>query len=190
MENQQIALRPNSLAEVEKFATALHKSGACGKDCLTPAHVMAKIMAGAEMGMAPMEAKQGLYIVSGKITIYGMALSARLRKRGWKIERVTHSATECKLKISKGEESYEEGFTLEEVKKMIPKSVALENNPYDKMYWFILARLVRFHVPEIFDGSGVQYIYEEFDEGPTEPAVIRVIDPEAEAPAVTAELPY
>jgi len=188
MENQQIALRPNSLAEVEKFATALHKSGACGKDCLTPAHVMAKIMAGAEMGMAPMEATQGLYIVSGKITIYGMALSARLRKRGWKIERVTHSATECRLKVSKGEESYEQGFNFEEIKEMIPNSQALKNSPYDKMYWFILARLIRFHVPEIFDGSGVQYIYEEFEGEPEETPEVKVVEPEA--PVVTTELPY
>lgn len=190
MTNQKsIVLRPETLEQVVALAEVFHRSGACGKDCITPSHVIAKMMAGAEMGMAPMESTQSLYIVNGKITIYGVAMSKRIRERGWKIETLEHTTQKCHLKVSKGEESYELAFTLEEVKKAIPKSVAIANAPYDKMYWFTLARLMRFYIPEVLEGTGVQYVYEEMEQEAMEPPKVEVVEKEAVATAGT-ELPY
>lgn len=168
---------PSGLAEVEKFAEMLFESRACGADCTTRAHIIAKIIAGLEMGMLPMEATQSLYIVNGKITIYGMAMTKKIKEAGYEIEILKHDQQECSVKVSKGAKSYTQSITLAELTKMFPASQALKKAPKDKLFWHCISRIIRYHLPELIGGGGVKYIYEEFEGEPEEkPTVVEVTE--------------
>jgi hypothetical protein len=110
------------------------------------------------MGIPPMEAMSSLYIVNGKVTMWGMALSKRLREHGWKIEYLESTETVARVKIMKGDESYEYTATPGELKN----SQAMKFAPKDKLKWHALSRLVRFSVPEIL--GPVSYLAEEAEE--------------------------
>lgn len=146
------------LEQALRIAEKFHKAGCFGSDVKNPEQAFVKIQAGAEMGMAPMEAMSSLYIVNGKVTIFGVALSKRLREFGWKIEYLESTETIAKVKISKDNESYEYTATPSELKN----SQAMKFAPKDKLKWHALSRLVRFNVPEVL--GPVRYTREEMED--------------------------
>lgn len=151
--------------EMFKLAQNFHAAQCWGPDIKNPAQALVKIQAGFEMGMAPIEAMNSLYIVNGKITIYGMAMTKRLREHGWTIQ-YEEKPNEATATITKGSEKYSYTATMDELKKI--KSKAAEFAGKDKLKWHALSRLIRFNVPEVL-GAGVAYLQEEiadFD-GPT-----------------------
>jgi len=168
-------LIPVGLVEIEKVAKILFDSGAVGPDCKSAIHVVAKIITGMEMGMMPMEAVQSLYIVNGKVSIYGVAMTKRLKEHGYEIEVVKHSVQECHLRIMKGSKKYEMKYTLAEmVAALPPKSQAKDIAPLDKIFWFTIARFIRYHAAEVLGSSGVAYIYEEIADQEEPPTVKEV----------------
>lgn len=181
---QMMVLVPKNLHEVTKFANMLFLSESCGKDCQNAFQVAAKIIAGMECGMSPMEAVGAYAIINGRLTLWGVACTKRLRKHGWTIERVKHTQQECEVKITKGSESYSFGVTLADLKRMMPpKSQATSFAPFDKMFWHCVGRLIRYYVPEVFEGTGVQYIQEELAEEPT----VKVVQPSTPTPTLIPE---
>lgn len=143
--------------EMYKLAQNFHAANCWGPDVKNPAQALVKIQAGFEMGMAPVEAMNSLYIVNGKITIWGSAMTKRLREHGWKIE-YEEKLSEATVTISKGQERYSYTATMDELKKI--KSRAAEFAGKDKLKWHAISRLIRFHVPEVL-GAGVAYLQEE-----------------------------
>lgn len=160
-------LLPNDTPEVSAFkmklaiANHLFKAGCFSKDVQNAAQAFVKIQAGAEMGMEPMESMNSLYIVNGHVSIWGMALSRRLRSNGWRIEYNDPDLSKCEVKIKKGDEEYSYFVTSEDMKKMNSKAYGFA--PKEKMRWHCLGRLVRFYVPEILGGSTV-YLAEEAED--------------------------
>ena len=148
----------DQLEQALRVATQFYKAGCFGKDVQSPEQAFVKIQAGAEMGLAPMESMNSLYIVNGKITMWGMALSKRLREYGWSIEYLESSNSIAKVKITKGKESYEYTATPDEMKN----SNAYKFAPKDKLKWHALSRLVRFNVPEIL--GPISYTAEEAED--------------------------
>ena len=148
----------DQLEQALRVATQFHKAGCFGKDVQSPEQAFVKIQAGAEMGLPPMEAMNSLYIVNGKVTMWGVALSKRLREWGWKIEYLESTDLVAKVKISKGDESFEYTATPSELKN----SQAMKFAPKDKLKWHALSRLVRFNVPEIL--GPISYLKEEAED--------------------------
>lgn len=148
------------------------EAGCFGADVKNAAQAYVKIQAGLEMGMAPMEAMNSLYMVNGKLTIWGSAIPKRLREHGWTIEYVESDMTKATVRIKKGDQIYEESCTVEELTKL--KSRAVQFAPKEKLRYHALSRLIRFYVPEVLN-SGTIYIQEELvDDGIvyTEAAVV------------------
>jgi hypothetical protein len=128
------------------MANQFFKAGCFGADVKNPQQAFVKIQAGKEMGMPPMEAMNSLYIVNGKITIWGSAMVKRLRESGWKIEYKEDEGS-CTAIITKDGEKYEYTATKDEILKL--NSRAFKFAPKEKLRYHAVSRLIRFNVPEI-----------------------------------------
>jgi len=170
---------PTKLSEMKNLATAFFKAQCFGQDVKNEFQALAKIQAGYEMGIPPMESMSSLYIVNGKVTIWGMAMTKKLRQAGWKM-KYEESEGACKVTITKGEETYDYTATLEEVRKLNSKAIGFAAK--DKLRWHAIGRLIRFNVPEVLSG-GVNYLTEEV-EGNT---VVEVVNGSAEDRLLTVD---
>lgn len=150
--NQQMAI-----------ATHFFNAKCFGGGVQNPEQLFVLIQAGAEMGLPPIAAVNSLYIVNGKITIYGMAMTKRLREAGWKISYDDSKQGELTATIEKDDEKYSYTATAAELQSM--KSRAYSLAPKDKLKWHAISRLVRFYVPEITGGT-ISYIKEEVEDLP------------------------
>jgi len=132
-------------------ADRLHKGGAFQKSITSPEQAFTIVLAGYEMGMQPVEALNSFYSVNGKLTIFGVAMSKRLRIHGWRITVGKHDKEVCEVTISKGDEQYSYTATKEEVIAL--GSQAYSKAPKDKLYWHALSRLIRQSVPEVLGSA-------------------------------------
>ena len=142
------------------MAREFSKSGAFGGDCKTPEAILVKMQAGIEMGMAPMEAMNSLYIINGHVTIYGMAMAKRIREAGWKIEYLNETPEACTVKVTKEVEVYEYTSTIQELNKLNSKAVKFA--PKEKLRWHALGRILRFNIPEVM--GSISYLKEEMED--------------------------
>lgn len=143
------------------IATHFFNAKCFGGGVQNPEQLFVLIQAGAEMNMPPMEAVNSLYIVNGKITIYGMAMTKRLRESGWRISYDESKDNEVTATIKKEDEEYSYTATAKELQN----SRAYKLAPKDKLKWHAISRLIRFYVPEITGGT-VSYIKEEIEDLP------------------------
>lgn len=167
---------PARLNAMVIYAEQMVASAAFGGSIKNKFQALAILQAGAECGLAPMESIGAFYIVNGKVTMYGAAMSKQLRRHGWKIEYLDEvPGKKVTVKITKGEESY--SYTAESTDPVLARSQAFKNDAYSKLRWHALGRLLRFNAPEAM--GSVAYIAEEMEEDVT----VSVMDPVAPAPA-------
>ena len=117
--NTSLAIIPRTLSEVEGLAERFAKATLL-PDALRnkPADVLVSIMAGAELGLAPMAALRGLQIVRGKVIISYDTMIALLRRAGYRIEWLTSTAAEATLRLTASDGAqHVETWTAERAKK-------------------------------------------------------------------------
>jgi hypothetical protein len=143
------------------YGESIVASGEFPKSIANKFQAIAIMQAGAEMGMAPMEAIGSFYIVNGKVSMYGVAVTRQLRKHGWKIAfKDEVPGKKVTVVITKGEESYE--YTADEKDPVLQRSTAMKNDPWSKIRWHALSRVLRFNVPEVM--SAAPYMAEEMED--------------------------
>jgi len=169
---RQVDIPTDVLNQRMKMASEFHLSGAFTGDVKNKQMAFAKIMAGAEMGMGPMEAMNAFYFVNGKLTIYGAALSKKIREAGWKINYKENGVESCTVTIKKEDEEFSYEATKADLIAL--KSKAYQFAPKDKLKWHALGRLVRFYVPEILSGT-VSYTKEEYEDVPTKKIEVKEV---------------
>lgn len=96
---KQVVLSGNAiapiLAEPMQLGEVFMQSGMF-KDIGSQAQAVVKILAGRELGLAPIEAMSNLYIVNGKVALQAKAIGALIKKGGkydYKVEKLDE--TEC-----------------------------------------------------------------------------------------------
>lgn len=149
------------LNQMHKLATYFHQAGCFGGDVKNAAQALVKIQAGLEMGIPPMEAMNSLYIVNGKLTMYGPAMSKRLRLKGWSIKYDDAKNDECTVTITKGLEVFSYTATMADLIALKSKAIAFAAK--DKLKWHAISRLIRFYVPEVLE-AGIAYFDEEIED--------------------------
>lgn len=112
---------PQSIEEIFRIATAVHKSGLAPKDMNTAEKLTVAIMHGLEIGLPPMQAIQRIAVVNGRPTIWGDAIPALLQAKGFRlVESVTGSGDErvasCRVVRSDGG-SNEAQFSVADAKQ-------------------------------------------------------------------------
>lgn len=156
---------PGSINSMLAMANKFIKSGAFAETIKNPEQAFVVLQTGKEMGMPPMESMRSLYIVNGHVTIWGMALSKRLREFGWEINYPISTTEKCKVVISRERDGRAEEHQYEvdeEDLKLIQNKRAYKMDPKSKLRWHALSRLVRFSVPEVL--GPVQYTKEEMED--------------------------
>lgn len=84
--NTQVGfIDPIAFAQMKIVAQEFVKDGAVSPDVKNASQMLMKLQAGSEMGMGITESLNSLYIVNGKITIFGQAVIGRIKKGGWSV---------------------------------------------------------------------------------------------------------
>ena len=145
------------MGELQTAATALHASGFF-KDVSSQAQAMAKIMAGAELGLPPFASMSGIHIVQGKPVLGANLIATMVKNSGrydYRVKVLDDRA--CVLSwYEHGKPVGEAGFTIEEA-----HAAGLTNKPTWKTYTsdMLFARAIsrgaRRFAPGIFGGAPV-----------------------------------
>lgn len=145
-----------------------------------PADVAIILMYGAELGLGPGQALQGIYVVNGRPSLAAQTWLALARRSGHRISVTEHTEDVCTVEIVRGDtgESHSSSYTYAEAEqaKLTAKDVWKQHRKA-----MLLARAVsqgcRFACPEIALGF---YAEGELDDEP-EAIVAEILRP-ADAP--------
>lgn len=146
-----------------------------------PSDVLAILLYGQDLGLSPMQAVSGIYVVEGRPSLAAQTWLALVRKAGHRVEVIEHSGDACTVKVVRGDtgESHTATFTLADAVQAGRVQIR-EGKPYarsDKgkaLPWelhtkqMLLARAVsmccRFIAPEVAFGFMVPDEVEEIAE--------------------------
>ncbi|WP_068924947.1 hypothetical protein [Planobispora rosea] len=149
----------------------------------TQANVTLILLYGAELGLAPMQAIQEIYVVNGRPQISGRLWLAKVRSAGHRVEKLKHTAEECTIRITRGDtgEEWEETFTIEDAHraKLLGKDT-YQQHPKRMLLWRAVANCATAICPEVAMGFGA-----ELPEPETSPeeALAVAVDARTETPA-------
>jgi hypothetical protein len=104
------SFNPIVYAQMKQLAADLIAGSAISADAKTPEQLVVKLQAGFELGMTPVESLNSLYIVNGRVTIWGSALIKRLRTFGWSVNYKNETPEQCTIIATKNDETIEDTF--------------------------------------------------------------------------------
>ena len=147
--------------------------------------VMMKLQAAKDMGLTPTQALTGIAFVNGKLAVFGAAAASLMVKHGYDLawgECTDKSAT---LKVSKGDRSHSETFTIDDAKKA---GLAGKAGPWtlytrDMLRWKALARARNFFCPEVGGGLPIKEDYQETEKELTQAEPSKIAEAQANAKA-------
>lgn len=143
-----------TLAETMTLAETFVRSGFF-KDAGDAAKAVVKIMAGRELGFAPMAAMTGIHVVEGKVTLSANLIAAAIKRSGKYNYRVAeHTGDVCRIVFyENGQEIGDSSFSMKD---------AAAANVAGKQVWKAYARNMlfaralsngaRWHCPDVFGG--------------------------------------
>ena len=82
VKHEPTAIQPRNMQELSEFARMASASGFFG-DAREAAQAMVKIAAGAEMGIAPIQAMTSIHVIKGKISLSANLVAAMLKRAGY-----------------------------------------------------------------------------------------------------------
>lgn len=100
--------------QLKVLANDFIKSRAVPQGFANAEQVFVAMMAGREMGMAPYESLQSLYLVNGNLSLWGKAVIRRIRAFGYMIEYTNESDDAVTARVIRGKEDYKETYTFKE----------------------------------------------------------------------------
>lgn len=166
-------LDPVSYAQMKNIAKDLIAGGAASPDAKTPEQLLVKLQAGHELGLTPIESLNSLYIVNGRVTLWGSALLKRLRVFGWSVQYKDESQDACTVIATKGEETIEDTFKYEDAKQSgythdsygkIKVGWREGQNRKLKLRYGAISQLAKTYLPEVLGGiTGLAEIEEDSD---------------------------
>ena len=151
------AFNPIVYSQMKQLATDLILGGATSADAKTPEQLVVKLQAGFELGMTPVESLNSLYIVSGRVTIWGAALIKRLRIAGWSVNYKDETPEKCTIVVSKGDDFIEDTFYFKDAQDSgytsgqsgLKVGWKLGQNRKLKMRYGAASQLVKTYLPEV-----------------------------------------
>lgn len=165
---------PNLYIQMKAMAQDFINSKAIPQCWTSAAQVLVGLQAGLEMGMAPMEAMNSLYVVNGAVNVWGKATTRRLKAHGWSIDYSNETQETCTATIKKGREKYTETFTFDEAVQS-GYTGPLTNlkigwrpgmNRRKKLRYGVLAFIIATHVPEVLGSAiGIVEVSDDYDLG-------------------------
>jgi hypothetical protein len=166
------------LSEPMALGEVFVKSGMF-KDIKTQAEAVVKILAGRELGLAPIESMNNIFIVNGKTTVMAGVIASLIKKSGkydYKIDTLTD--TDCilsffELQEGKFVEIGKSTFTFKDAAKagLVNKDV-WKNYPRNMLFARALSNGSKWYCPNVFAG----YTREEIENIPQEQEETVILD--------------
>ena len=152
------------LAEPMQLGEVFMASGMF-KDIASQAQAVVKILAGRELGLAPLESMTNIYIVNGKVALQAKVISSLIKKNGkydYKVEKLDE--TECTIafyqieggnKVELGKSS----FTIKDAAKagVVNKEV-WKSYPKNMLFARALTNGSKWYTPDAFCGYSVEEV--------------------------------
>jgi hypothetical protein len=167
-----------------------------------PADVLALLMYGQDLGLSPMQAIQGIYVVKGKPQLSGTTWIALARKAGHRVRIIESTDERCTVEIVRADDpqgAHRETFTLADAAKaglchIKDGKAFLRDKHGNPLPWEAYTRTMlrnraisncaKFACPEVALGFGVEGDYDYIADAAaevTQPEVVEaetVVDPE------------
>jgi hypothetical protein len=193
-------MNPKRWTVMQHMANTFINSGAIPESIKNASQMIMVFQAGYEAGMQPLEALNAFYIVNGKITMYGDAVTAQIIKAGHSVEfRGDHKAAEVTITRGDTKQSMTGTFNIEQAKELGLTTYNNGNsNPFWKKYpdrmlkYKALGTIVRFIVPDALRGVSIKEEIEAsgeenivVDQPSTEQSTSEPETPAAKAPVAT-----
>lgn len=162
IETQQLAL-----PEIIHYAEVFVKSGFFS-DTRDAAQAAVKIMAGQEIGLQPMAAMMGIYIISGKVGMGANVMAGQIKGSGkYDYKVVTLTTEKCQIDFYEGKTKIGESvFTVADAKLASTKN--MEKFPRNMLFARAMSNGARWFCPDVFNGT-TPYTAEELGgDGPAE----------------------
>lgn len=150
-----LALIPRSVDELARLAKVFATSGLF-KDTRQAEQCAVKMLAGMELGLAPMASMRSLHVFQGQVTLSAPLLASIIKRAkpryNFKIRK--HDATICEIEFFEdGESSGVSSFTIEEAKKAgLASKDVWQNYPKNMLFSRALSNGAKWYCAELFNG--------------------------------------
>lgn len=161
---------PNLYIQMKAMAQDFISSKAVPQCWTSAAQVLVGLQTGLEMGMAPMESMNSLYVVNGAINVWGKATTRRLIEHGYKIEYSDETQETCTATVTKGDEKYTETMTFQDA---IDSGYTTRQQPKigwrpgmnrrKKLRYGCLSLIISTYIPQVLgSAAGIAEVSEDF----------------------------
>lgn len=187
-------MNPKRWQVMTAMAQTFITSGALPDSIKNAAQLIMVMQAGYEAGMQPLESINAFYIVNGKITMYGDAVTAQVIKHGHIVEWGTCDGTEAEVTITRKDngKSMTGKFTIAMANErgLTTYSDGRPNAfwkkyPANMLKYKALGEIVDFIVPDALHGAPIK----EVIEADMDPVIATVVAPKAVPAATDAPAP-
>lgn len=184
-------MNPKRWQVMTAMAQTFISSGALPDSIKNAAQLIMVMQAGYEAGMQPLESINAFYIVNGKITMYGDAVTSQIIKHGHTVEWGKCDADEAEVTITRGDngKTMTGTFTMAKaIERGLTKysdgrpNVFWSKYPENMLKYKALGSIVDFIVPDALHGAPIK----EDMEGSLDPVVATVVAPKPAAMPVAA----
>lgn len=126
------------------------------------AQAAVKVMAGEELGIAPVAAMMGIHIIKGKVSLSANLIAAQVKKHGYNYRHVQFDNTGCELEFigKKGEPLGTSSFTETDAKAAGVFSDMYKKFPRNMYFARAISNGAKWYCPEVMSGLPV-YVPEE-----------------------------
>jgi len=135
---------------------------------------------GSELGIKPFIALQSIYIVKGRLVLYGSMVISRLTECGYKVDYKDIVSDEddenaCTVMVTKGKEVYEETYTFKMArlsrytmgKSGLKAGWVAGTNRKLKLRYGAVSVLLKSKLPHLLNGAEIKEVWEDVDLEPT-----------------------
>lgn len=149
------------LSNVQRLGNILAASGYFS-DVKDAAQAAVKVMAGEELGIAPVASVMGIHIIKGKVTLSANLIAAQVRRHGYDYRHTQFDAQGCSLQFfgKKGELLGDSSFTESDAKAAGVYSDMYKKFPRNMYFSRAMSNGARWYCPEVMSGLPV-YVPEE-----------------------------
>jgi len=209
MSNALALTKLNTVEDLARVGDVFVRSGFFA-DTRDAAQAIVKVMAGQELGFAPIASMTGVYIVKGKVSLSANLIAAAVKRSGRYTFRVRkHDATVCEIeffeldKAGNKESIGISSFSMQEASQAgLASSATWKNFPRNMLYARAMSNGAKWYCPDVFGGpvytpdelgatidgeTGEVIDIEPANHTPAAPAPAQIAAPVAIVPPATAE---
>lgn len=159
MSNSLVLTKLNTVEDLARVGDVFVKSGFFA-DTRDAAQAIVKVMAGQELGFAPIASMTGVYIVKGKVSLSANLIAAAVKRSGRYTFRVrNHDAQVCEIeffeldKAGNKESIGISSFSMQEAAQaQLASSATWKNFPRNMLYARAMSNGAKWYCPDVFGG--------------------------------------